>query len=58
MDTVIDTNILVHSNDLKCDYGAHGEAEKKMVHEYMVNELGLDILNSEQAKARFYLSNE
>lgn len=40
------------------DYGAHGETEKKTVHEYMIHELGLDILNSEQAKARFYLSSD
>lgn len=38
------------------DYGANGEIDKQKVYEYMHNELNLNILNSKQAKERYFLS--
>lgn len=37
------------------DYGANGEIDKQKVYEYMINELNLNILNSKQAKERYFL---
>lgn len=37
------------------DYGANGEIDKQKVYEYMIKELNLNILNSKQAKERYFL---